>query len=55
LVPIDQAGAELLGKISCGDEVAIKVMRHRSLPQHRLFWGVLRYVAEASEWETAER
>jgi hypothetical protein len=55
LVPQDQVGAELLAKIPLGEDVAIKVMRHRSLPQHRLFWGVLRYVAEASEWETAER
>jgi LPS O-antigen subunit length determinant protein (WzzB/FepE family) len=55
LMPVDEVGAALLGKISCGDEVAVKIMRDRSLPQHRLFWSVLRYVAEASEWETAEK
>jgi hypothetical protein len=55
LVPQDQASADLLRKIPLGEDVAIKIMRDRSLPQHRLFWSVLRYVAEASEWETAER
>jgi hypothetical protein len=55
LVPQDQAGTELLGKIPLGEDVAVKIMRDRSLPQHRLFWSVLRYVAERSEWETAER
>jgi hypothetical protein len=55
LVPQDQAGAELLAKIPLGEDLAVKIMRDRSLPQHRLFWSVLRYVAEASEWETAEK
>jgi LPS O-antigen subunit length determinant protein (WzzB/FepE family) len=55
LLPQDQAGAELLAKIPLGEDVAVKIMRDRSLPQHRLFWSVLRYVAEASEWETAEK
>jgi hypothetical protein len=55
LVPQDHAGAELLAKIPLGEDVAVKIMRDRSLPQHRLFWVVLRYVAEASEWETAEK
>jgi hypothetical protein len=52
---MDKGGADLLAKIPLGEDVAVKIMRDRSLPQHRLFWTVLRYVAEASEWETAER
>jgi hypothetical protein len=55
LFPIEQIGVDLLAKVPLGEDVAIKIMRHRSLPQHRLFWSVLRYVAGASEWETAER
>jgi hypothetical protein len=55
LIPQDQAGAELVAKIPLGEDVAVKIMRDRSLPQHRLFWAVLRYVAEASKWETAEQ
>jgi hypothetical protein len=55
LTPIDEAGAALVAKIPLGEDVAVKIMRDRSLPQHNLFWTVLRYVAEASEWETAER
>jgi hypothetical protein len=55
LVPQDQTGTELLAKIPLGEDVAVKLMRDRSLPQHRLFFAVLRYVAERSEWETAER
>jgi LPS O-antigen subunit length determinant protein (WzzB/FepE family) len=55
LVPQDQAGAELLGKIPLGEDVAVKIIRSRSLPQHRKFWAALRYVAEATKWETAER
>jgi hypothetical protein len=55
LVPQDQAGIDLLAKIPLGEDVAVKLMRDRSLPQHKLFFAVLRYVAEASEWQTAER
>jgi LPS O-antigen subunit length determinant protein (WzzB/FepE family) len=55
LIPQDQSGTDLLAKIPLGEDVVVKVMRDRSLPQHRLFWSVLRYVAEASEWETAEK
>jgi LPS O-antigen subunit length determinant protein (WzzB/FepE family) len=55
LVPQDQVGTELLTKIPLGEDVAVKIMRDRSLPQHRMFWAALRYVAEASEWETAEK
>jgi hypothetical protein len=54
MAPVDAAGTELIAKIPLGEDVAVKIMRDRSLPQHRLFWTVLRYVAEASEWETAE-
>jgi hypothetical protein len=55
LFPVEQIGVDLLAKIPLGEDVAIKIMRSRSLPQHRLFWSVLRYVAEASEWETPRR
>lgn len=55
LVPSDDRSAERLAKIPLAEDVAIKVARGRSLPQHRLFWGVLAFVAEASQWETPER
>lgn len=55
LVPADDAAAEAIGKIPIGEAVLIQTKRGRSLQQHRLFWGLLSYVAEASEWETAER
>jgi hypothetical protein len=55
LVPQDQAGAELLARIPLGEDVAVKIVRDRSLPQHRKFWAALRYVAEATKWGTAER
>jgi hypothetical protein len=55
LVPADRQGADILAKIPMREEVAVKIMRDRSLLQHRLFWSVLRYVAEATQWETAEK
>lgn len=55
LVPQDHAGGDLLAKIPLGEDVAVKIMRDRSLPQHRLFWAVLRYVAEATKWRDPEK
>jgi hypothetical protein len=45
----------LLAKVPLGEDVAVKIMRDRSLPQHRLFWAVLRYVAEATKWRDPEK
>lgn len=55
LVPCDERAAEQLAKVPLGEVVAVQVKRGRSLPQHRLLWSVLQHVAEATEWETAER
>jgi hypothetical protein len=55
LVPDDDASAELIRKIPLGEPIAVRVIRSRSLPQHRLFFSILSHVAEATEWGTAER
>lgn len=55
LVPVDDAAAEALRKIPAGEDIAVQVKRGRSLQQHRLFFAVLTYVAQATEWETPER
>ena len=55
LAPADPASAEAFAKVPADEDVPVKLARGRSLPQHRTFWAVLSYVAEASEWETPER
>jgi hypothetical protein len=55
LLPQDATGADRIAKIPLGEDVEIQIMRGRSLPQHRLFWAILRHVAEATRWESAER
>lgn len=55
LVPVDDAAAEALAKIPIGEAIAVQVKRGRSLQQHRLFFAILTHVADATEWETAER
>jgi len=55
LIPADDTAATLIGKVATGEIAAVRVMRGRSLPQHRLFWALLTHVAEASKFETAER
>lgn len=55
LIPADDHAAERIAKLPIGEDVAVQVKRGRSLPQMKLYWAVLQFVAEASEWETAER
>jgi len=52
--PAEEDGVLQHGKLSPGDMLYGKIWRSRSLPQHRLFWGLLRLVAEATEYETPE-
>jgi hypothetical protein len=55
LVPVNDRGRAEVSKIPLGETVVISIMRDRSLPQHRLFFGILDHVAKASAFETAER
>lgn len=55
LIPSDDRACGQITKLPIGEDVTVKVVRGRSLPQHRLFWAVLSHVAEASQWETPER
>ena len=55
LVAADTEAAKALAKVKTGDRVLVKVHRPRSIDQHRLFWGLLTHVAEATNFETPER
>lgn len=56
LVPVDEWQEKALSKAWVEDEVvAVIIKRGRSLQQHRLFFGILQHVAEASEWETPQQ
>lgn len=55
LAPADDRSAALFDKARPDELVAIRLMRGRSIPQHRLFWAILSHVAEASSFEHAER
>lgn len=55
LIPSDDRACEQIKKLPIGEDFAVKIVRGRSLPQHRLFWAVLSHVAEASQWESPER
>lgn len=55
LFPADAAAAEAIGKLVKDESVEIRIVRDRSLPQHRLFWSVLDHVAKNSQWESADR
>lgn len=55
LVPADEESAARIARVELGDVAEIRIVRHRSLPQHRLFFGILQHVAENSRFETAER
>jgi hypothetical protein len=48
-----EAGAAL-DKIPEGDRVLVRVLRPRSLEQHRMFFAILQRVAEASRFETTD-
>jgi len=55
LVAADDRSNALFCKARPDELVAIRIMRGRSIPQHRLFWAILAHVAEASSFERAER
>ena len=55
LMPSDDLSADAIAHIPLGQDVAVSIKRGRSLSQHRLFWAILSHVAEATQWETAER
>lgn len=55
LYPADAAARSALAKMKFGEVVEVTVKRGRSLSQHRLFWAVLKRVAEATEWGYPER
>jgi hypothetical protein len=55
LVPRGSVSAARIAKIPLGEDVEVQIIRGRSLPQLRLFWAILRHVAEATQWESAER
>jgi hypothetical protein len=55
LMPCDDASAKLVAQIPSEDDVQIRIVRERSLPQHKLFWSVLDHVAKNSKWEDPER
>jgi hypothetical protein len=55
LLPVDPRDDAMLAGIALGETIAIKLVRGRSLPQHRLFFGILDHVAKATAFETAER
>jgi hypothetical protein len=42
-------------KIKKGERLTLKRAKGRSSDQNRLYWALLKYVAEASHFETAER
>lgn|GEM_PF-296313 len=55
LLPADSHAAAALAALPIAETIAVKVVRERSLPMHRLFFGILQHVAENSRFETAER
>jgi hypothetical protein len=55
LLPADDDAAARIAKLPLTDLIPARIMRGRSLQQHRLFWKLLQVVAEASQFETAER
>lgn len=55
LVAADDESAARIARVEFGEVAEIRIVRHRSLPQHRLFFGILQHVAENSRFETAER
>jgi hypothetical protein len=54
LIPENATAEKALRELELGAPVAIKIVRNRSLRQHRLYWGVLQHVGEASHFETAD-
>ena len=55
LAAADPHTAEALAKIAKGDRVMLRLVKGRSSPQLRLYWALLKHVAEGSHFEQAER
>lgn len=55
LMPADTLTAETVRKLKQDETVELRIVKDRSLPQHRLFWSLLTYVAQNSKWENPER
>ena len=56
LVPVSGYDDELLSEIPEGELVEVTTKRRRSLPQLRLYWGMLHRVVKATDaYPTAER
>ena len=54
-VPADDEARAQHARLTPDTLIAGRIWRSRSLPQLRLYWGVLDHVAGATEWENAER
>jgi hypothetical protein len=54
LVPVDEQGFDLLHKIRDGREVMAEVKRARNPQHHRLFFAILKFMIEHTEFETPE-
>lgn len=54
-VPVGEDAVAQHRKLKAGDLVAGNLHRSRSLPQNRLYWGILRHVAAATKFETKEK
>jgi len=50
----DAEASAALNKLPEGTQLLVRVLRPRSLEQHRLFFAVLQRVAEASRFETTD-
>jgi len=55
MLPVDDQAADAIEKMPEDEVFGIRIVRNRSLPQHRMFWSILDHVAQASVFENAER
>lgn len=55
LFPADGPAMAAICALKVDEPVEVRIVKERSLPQHRLFWSVLKHVAENSKFESAER
>lgn len=55
LQPIDEDGETAILKIPDDETFAIRIMRHRSMQQNRLYWKMLTHIAQATKWGTPEK
>lgn len=55
LHPADNDALNKMAMLPKDEDIEIRVVRERSLPQLRLFWQVLDHVANNSKYESAEK